>query len=250
MPEDGQGNFRETEEKTAKLPVMNRQPSGMYLVSFFSERKMIEKITAQCPRGNKSKGLIIALPGLFIPAWTMHDFCEQLSFSDTAVVVFQPEYLRWYPPPNGSHDQEQSVVGLAKAVAAVEEKIVAVADHFQITRQEMILLGYSAGAVVALQVAMQASVPFRACVSLAGAILEPDKVTPATDDRFFVLLHRRSDECFKWEERYLPMKRALKKHKYNIRCLEGHFGGHILRREDAVHLRPILAPCLGYGEKP
>jgi predicted esterase len=104
----------------------------------------------------------------------------------------------------------------------------------------------SAGAVVALQVAMKAKEPFAACVSLAGAIFEPDKVKKPINNTPIILQHNKGDFCFDWYERYLPMKDALKKNGYDVTVLERPNGSHTLYIDDAVSVSKLIATSLGY----
>jgi phospholipase/carboxylesterase len=195
------------------------------------------------------KGCLIILPGRGVPGSLMLHFCREMELRRTLLVSLEPYRLAWYPMPNGANDQKRACMGLPYAVNAVEEGIKRVQAAFGVENRDMALVGFSAGSVVALQVAMRSEQEFAACVSLAGAILEPGKVEPAKNQTPLVLQHNADDECFKWYERYLPMRHALESNGYKVHRLERPFGNHTLYVNDAINVARLIGPRLGYPQK-
>jgi len=194
------------------------------------------------------RGAVIVLPGRGIPAPILFRFCREMELRRTLFAAIEPFRLAWYPQPNGSNDQKDACSGLAEAVELVEQELDKFLVWQDLKKEETVLLGFSAGAVLALQIAIRSAERWCACVSLAGAILEPDKVPAAKSDTPIILQHNADDDCFKWFERYLPMRQALEGNGYNVTRLERPFGNHTLYINDAVNVSKLIAPSLGYPE--
>lgn len=208
---------------------------------------MINKWLITEPKG-KRKGCVIALPGRAVPGEMMDKFANHFGLSDSMIVVLEPDMLRWYPQPNGPADQVDAVAGLAEAVRVVNQKIGTIQRAFHLKRRQIVVAGYSAGAVLALQLLAASHQPFAAVVSFGGAILEPDKMPKAPTQTPVLLRHAIDDDCFKWDERYLPMKQALIENDYNLFVSEKPDGGHGIYRQDATAIGRFCAPHLGYKD--
>lgn len=207
----------------------------------------VRKIAIKNPLSEKPrKGAVICLPGLGVPAFLMLKFARQMELRRTTLVTLEPYKLQWYPRPKGAHDQAQTIKGLPFAVASAQTAVEQVKKALDLTNDQIVVMGFSAGAVVALQLGMQADEPFAATVALAGAVFEPDKVKPAKNDMPIILQHNKDDDCFDWWERYLPMRNALQQKGYNLNLMERPFGPHTLYVNDAVNVSRVIAPLLGY----
>src|SRR5687767_5083735 len=112
---------------------------------------MITKWIINEPKG-KRKGCLIALPGRNISADNMERFCQYMELENTLTVCLEPEHLEWYPQPNGADDQEAAVEGIDLAVKEINNRISKVQRTFRFRRQQIALVGFSAGSVMALQV--------------------------------------------------------------------------------------------------
>jgi predicted esterase len=55
-----------------------------------------------------------------------------------------------------------------------------------------------------------------------------------------ILNHGQDDYCFEWEERYLPMKRALSKKGYDLWLVERPEGNHTILNSDVACLQEFL----------
>ncbi len=94
------------------------------------------------------------------------------------------------------------------------------------------------GAVTAVHWATHTKDPVASVICHSGAILEPSNVPAAKHDCPIILNHGMDDTCFNWEERYLPMKKALVKNKYNAWFVERKSGNHHVYRSDITCLKP------------
>jgi len=111
-----------------------------------------------------------------------------------------------------------------------------------------VLVGFSAGAVMSIWLGAHSNKPFAGVISLAGAILEPTQLPKAKHKTPFLIQHNRDDDCFKWGERYLPMKRALLRQGYNVNFKEGH-GGHTLTFDEVSMTRRFCRNIFQYPEE-
>jgi predicted esterase len=140
----------------------------------------------------------------------------------------------WYPTPYGSNNQKEAVAGVASMLLSLDAQIKELQDLYKIKRNQVFIFGFSAGAVMALQLAMNSDEKFGGVVAHSGAIFEPDKVNPCKNRTRIMLIHNRNDDCFTWDERYVPMKESLAKNNYNLFCYETMDGGHIIRSRDVA----------------
>jgi predicted esterase len=210
---------------------------------------MINKWIINEPIGNR-QGCIIGLPGRNIPGEMMERFCKFMSLSNTLAIILEPHRLEWYPQPMGPDNQEEAVEGLKVAITELGKRIGKIQRAFRLRRNQIALMGFSAGAVMAIQVAAKSQQPFAAAVSLAGAILDPDGMSESQNQTPILLRHAIDDECFKWDERYLPMKNSLLEKNYNLYVSEKSEGGHGVSIEDAKVCGRFIAPHLGYNQEP
>jgi predicted esterase len=196
--------------------------------------------------GKPDKGCIFLLPGRFGMATQLISNYYQAGLTETLMIGVQPP-LEWYPQPNGAEDQDDAVKGCAQTRDRLLDHLDQLIGEFGLDRNTVALVGFSAGAVMAIQCGMEK--PFGAVVGHSGAILEP-KNTPACKHPTPILLtHNRHDECFKWKERFLPMKRALLRNGYNVttHVQRERFGWcHDLTRQDVLIATDFLGPVLGY----
>lgn len=195
---------------------------------------------------HQRKGAVILLPGRGVPGNLMLRFSREMELRRTLLACMEPYRLVWYPQPNGPKDQTMACKGLEVAVEMVSGEIDRFMEWQGLKPEETALLGFSAGSVVALEVAMRSTKRFAACVSLSGAILEPHNVPEAKNETPIILQHNADDDCFKWHERYVPMREALREKGHNLSCLERHFGSHTLYRDDAINVSRLISPALGY----
>ena len=175
---------------------------------------------------------IILLPGRNNSAEMMMDvFSSIFEISRLVVYSIQPEN-EWYPIPNGIDDQVDAVNGLDENISSIRDYIFGLLKKDEIKTENTILIGFSAGAVVALELLTKYQDNFSLVVCHSGAILLPDEIKKAETTTEIMLFHRKDDYCFDWNERYLPMKMNLEEKGYNINCHESSWGNHLIYKTD------------------
>lgn len=185
--------------------------------------------------GNKEKfdhGIIV-LPGRGTSCMEMHKLCSYAGIcEDNLLLHLEPFGRVWYPMPNGIYDQKDAVEGLPEASEVVNNMIDNFMDLYKIEENKISVIGYSAGAVVAIDVSFRRN--FKNIVSLAGAILEPENVAPCQNQSEYHLQHDYLDTTFDWIERYEPMKNALITNGYKAFLHETSYYGHNSFNQDVL----------------
>lgn len=177
----------------------------------------------------KAKGCIVALPGRGGHGETLAKIYNDVSKKNDApflVIGLTPRKFKWYPMPNGASDQREAVNGIERARIAIEETVYRISDKFGFSHDNIALVGFSAGAVMAIQVAVHSIEPYACVVGHSGAILDPPSLPYCHTPTPIILTHNQDDQCFSWEERYLPMKNALIDKRYKLRWIESKEGNH------------------------
>jgi predicted esterase len=199
------------------------------------------------PFVDKPQGCIIALPGRGVPARVMEDFCRATELWRTKVICLEPWQLEWYPQPKGPQDQSEAVAGQSKTTKVLLDTISWIEKTYDIPVQEMCVLGFSAGGVMTLQLVAHSHASFKGAVCMGGAILDPESMPKAPTQTPILIQHNMDDDCFDWDERFLPMKRALWKQGYNFKTEERFWGGHTISIKDAEITGRFLGELLGYS---
>jgi predicted esterase len=150
----------------------------------------------------------------------------------------------WYPIPNGANDQDEAVVGLSENLPKIREYIQDAIKENDIPIQNTILIGFSAGAVVAIELAIYFQESYGLVVAHSGAILCPENVKKSTISTSFIVLHNHDDACFSWGERYLPMHNTLIENGYDVIFVERSFGNHMIFKNDIEYISLIVSQCL------
>lgn len=193
-------------------------------------------------------GCVLVLPGRGIPGTLMEKFMFHTGLWRSLQVVLEPHNLEWYPAPNGPEDQEAAIWGLSHARKILEYEIERIEKGWGFKKKDMIILGFSAGAVMAIQMLAHSDKPYAGILSLAGAILDPADLPKAKYKTPVLLQHNMDDDCFKWDERYLPMLKSLTKKGYNVTTNERPEGGHTLTGYDVDLTREFVSKQFGYWE--
>jgi len=177
-------------------------------------------------------GLVVLLPGRGQPAKDMLARYHRFSTLNQFVLVAIEPIDEWYPAPKGAGDQMDAVWGLKLSVPQMDKFIAELEEEFEVDRSNVILSGFSAGAVMAIQLAAFTNIPFNSVIAHNGAILEPNELPKSKHPTKYLVLHNENDDCFSWEERYLPMKNALVERGYDLEVIENEVGGHFIAPED------------------
>jgi predicted esterase len=195
---------------------------------------------------NAPVGCVLVLPGRGLSAGLMERFMLHTGLWRSLKVILEPRNLEWYPQPNGPEDQAGALWGQNKARQCLEDEVKRIERGWGITKKDICIVGFSAGSVMAIQMLAYSDQPYAGILSLAGAILKPADLPKGKFDTPVMLQHNMDDDCFKWEERYLPMKKALIEKGYNVQTKEGFDGGHNLTGEEVDLTRSFVAKRFGY----
>jgi len=181
----------------------------------------------------KPRGLIVVLTGRGVDLAEMYQFILHCGVADDSVLmILEPQQKQWYPRPNGTLDQDAAVKGSQQNAKPVLERIKSIAKMHKIPHKKIVLVGYSAGGVMALQIAQLIDFEMAMIISLSGIVLAPDTIPEAKHNTPILIKMGRYDEVFEWEERYIPTRDSLLKNKYNLSVHEDPNGDHGLRRND------------------
>lgn len=197
----------------------------------------------------KPQSCLLVLPGRGIPGDAMEHFARHVGLWKTLTVVLEPQHFEWYPAPNGPDDQDDAVKGQIESLIELKQYLSKIQKLWEIPNEQTAIVGFSAGAVMALQLCAHSDTSFAGVVSLAGAILNPDTFLEAPNNTPILLQHNEDDDCFKWGERYLPMKQTLHDKGYNVQVHERDWGGHNLTLREARLTQQFLASKMGYTEQ-
>ena len=184
---------------------------------------------------------IFLLPGRNISADTMmQNFNSLIDIQKLVFYCLEPE-VEWYPMPNGIDNQSEAIEGLHDNLPIIRNSIKELIAAENIPISNTILIGFSAGGVVALGLACNFDDEYNLVISHSGAILEPGALKPCAVKTKFFLFHREDDYCFDWHERYLPMKNALISQGYNVLFTERGFGNHTIYKNDVEEIQHFIS---------
>lgn len=180
----------------------------------------------------KCRATIVLLTGRGDTALNFLNFYKRnCNLNYLRIVAIQPEQ-EWYPIPNGIKDQEDSLVGMGISVVNLIDLLDKIENFYKTDKSKIFVCGFSAGGVMALQVAIKSNDIFGGFICHNGAILDCSSVSFAKNKTPILVIHSQNDDCFSWEERYVPMKQELINKKYNVEFIENEYGGHYISEKD------------------
>jgi predicted esterase len=195
----------------------------------------------------KYQGCVLILPGRGNNgAHFGAQYAAASSLDQTLFVGLTPPNLMWYPQPYGTGDQQEAIKGLKAARRAVKRMIYHIVSKFKIPPHRVALVGFSAGAVVALDVVAHMSSTLAGVVSHSGCILDPASMPPARCPQDVLLFNRNDDRVFLWDERVVPSLQALDQGNYAVQAWAEETGGHTVKPSEVARAAIYLAPKLGY----
>jgi predicted esterase len=106
-------------------------------------------------------------------------------------------------------------------------------EENKITTEKTFLIGFSSGAVLSIEIATKSNFEYAAIFSHSGAVLEPENMILCKKKTKFFLIHSEDDNCFSWQERFIPMRDCLVENKYPIEVLQKKYGGHSIYQDDS-----------------
>jgi predicted esterase len=204
------------------------------------------KYSAFLPKCN-AIGCIITLPGRGKAGESLaRIYANQYSLNNILIIGFTPPNCQWYPLPKADN-QTKVLEGMKSSRKFIKKAIKIVRTKFNFKKKQIALVGFSAGAVMAIQIAAYSKNPYAAVVSHSGAIFNrnslPCCVNPQT---LYLLTHNQDDNCFSWQDRYIPMKKTLIKKGYHVKTLESHGGGHMVNERDWKISASLLSETLSF----
>jgi predicted esterase len=192
-----------------------------------------------------SKGCVLFLPGRDNIGLVMGKMYYAAGLRQPLLISITPKNLAWYPLPNGANDQQLALAGQEIARLTIDDVVQKIESKYEIPHSRIVLCGYSAGGVMAIQVASHSIEPFAGVVVHAGAILDPSNLPPCQCPKTpFLLTHCQDDAIFEWRERYVPMRKALDAQGYWVYVLERSLGGHMVCDQDVNISQLFIDACL------
>lgn len=183
---------------------------------------------------------ILCLPGRGQSSLSMMEgIAENCAFENTILIGFTPNGRAWYPMPRNAQDQDAAVDGLPAAVFSIQEELEEIQQEYGIPDENLAIVGFSAGSVMALQYLFESQKNLAAVFAHSGAIFQPKAVPIARTKTPVVLFHNTNDDCFDWEERFVPMQISLIEQGYTTFELIDD-GGHAMYLEDLEHMELFL----------
>jgi predicted esterase len=204
----------------------------------------------------KPLGCILCLPGREDTGRNLAEIYKGAELRQTMIVGMTPKY-EWYPAPNGPNDQTEAIAGLSGAVEMVEKVLTKIRKGFGVKKEQVVLVGFSAGAVVALETFARSKYPFAAVVCHSGAILDHENFPHCKFTTVPVFAtHCQDDTVFSCKERFWPMCDTLEHCGYNLIPMEHRKGNHSIFKQDIIQIasgkhlpsEESLARRLGYPE--
>jgi predicted esterase len=195
-------------------------------------------VTKECVVANPTSAIIF-LPGRGGEA---SDLMDLYSDMESLLVGITPNKKVWYPLPRGPNNQEKAVRGCQEMVLKLEEQIKSLSEWYEIALDKIALVGFSAGGVMAIQMAIH--MPLAGVVSHSGAILEPENIPPCESQTPLFLTHNVDDEVFTYRDRFVPAHVALYEKGYSVKSSERRMGGHSIGDRHLFNAKEFLKGVL------
>ena len=197
----------------------------------------------------RPESCILCLPGRGQHGTDLSQIWGRACLNKTLIYSVTPKKYCWYPMPINANDQREAVSGLAAARNEIENVLSRITNNYGIPRERIAVCGFSAGGVMANYVGIHSQSPLAGVACFAGAIFEPKKVPSCKFSEVpYLLTHAYDDNNFDWEERYVPMKKALVRNGYQLHAAESNWGGHMVNVSDVLLAAYIFSERLGYTD--
>lgn len=197
----------------------------------------------------KPDNAMLVLPG-------RSGFGEELAYKyagselgNTLFIGITPKKFEWYPMPNGAEDQNAAIEGVWPAFETITRTIDRITHRYGIPRERIGVTGFSAGGVMSIQTVALSDTPLAAGICHCGAILDVDALPEAKHETPLLIFHNKDDYCFDWDERYVPMKKALKERGYKCFFVERERGGHHVHWADVIVAGHWLSRVFDYPKE-
>ena len=170
------------------------------------------KFGRRAARSGKTRQMVVVLHGYGADGADLLGLADPLSPHLPDAVFYAPDApdpcsgnpfgRQWFGIPrfDGS-TVDQAMVGLARAAAAVNAFLDARLDDERLTPKDLILLGFSQGAMTALHVAPRRDAPIAGVIAISGRLIAPERLAPETLSKPPVLLmHGDRDDVVDFSE--------------------------------------------------
>lgn len=198
---------------------------------------MIEKTLIH--HGRSSEYCLVGLCGRGMGVGSMASLFEEIECPYSYLSI-QPKNYRWYEQPFSPEDQDAALESQKENILILNEYLDKNLKFLGFDTEKVIIFGFSAGGVMAIQHLATANKKYAGVACLSGAILSPNDLPEAKNDTRVLLKHSKDDDCFDWYERYLPMKNALLEKNYNLSVCELNYGGHSFTAKDVMICRQFI----------
>jgi predicted esterase len=196
----------------------------------------------------KPRGCLLLLPDRGQTGRDLAAIYQGAELKKTMIVGVTPR-PEWYPDPDEGAPGEEVITGVFKSAMRVSGILGRIEKGFGIKNKDVVIVGFGAGAAVALQVAAGESSHLAGAVIHSGANLGVMPYARDADKKMpIITTHCTDDPTFKWDECYLPLREKLKNLEYWHVPLEHAKGGHCIFKTDIIKIAGVLAKVLGYPD--
>lgn len=129
-------------------------------------------VTAGAPRG-ATDVVVLALHGRGATAQGVVNLLDPAYRHGATFLAPDAHRSRWYPYA-ATADRERNEPELSSAIAVVDALVTHAVDHFGVTREDVVLAGFSQGATVVAEYALANPARYGGVALLSGAAIDPD----------------------------------------------------------------------------
>lgn len=193
--------------------------------------------------GNKPKRLVIILHGLGVDGENLIDIARVMNrfIPDTHFIApnaphpydFEPErYYQWFSIINRT--PEKSLAGARDAEKHLNEFIDYQLKHFGLTEKDLVVIGFSQGAMMSLHTCLRRKNPIALVVGFSGALIAPEILTEEIKSKPPVLLCHGNDDEVVPVSRIHEAEDALKKNQVSVQAYTYDNIGHSIGEEGFI----------------
>lgn len=193
--------------------------------------------------GRKPKRLVIILHGLGVDGENLIDIARVMNrfIPDTYFIApnapypydFQPEkYYQWFSIINRT--PEKSLAGARNAETFLNEFIDYQLKRFGLKEKELVVIGFSQGAMMSLHTCLRRKNPVALVVGFSGALIAPEILSEEIKSKPKVLLCHGNDDEIVPISRIYEAEDALKKNKVQVKAYTYDNIGHSIGEEGFI----------------
>ncbi len=201
---------------------------------------MLSGPEVQPKSGNTPKRLVIILHGLGVNGENLIDIARVMNrfIPDTYFIApnapqpydFEPErYYQWFSIINRT--PEKSLAGAREAEAYLNEFIDYQLKRFNLTEKDLVVIGFSQGAMMSLHTCLRRKNPVALVVGFSGALIAPEILSSEIQSKPPVLLCHGNDDEVVPVSGIHEAEDALKKCKVSVQAHTYDNIGHSIGEE-------------------